>query len=366
MSINGSNKEAVFCWALLKYPNILKRALHLPLAKIELEKKVNGKDIDIYAMDKNRNLNVLVEVQLTKAHSTYVKRMKEMIALNPDSVLVWIASEFDESHIREMEDYINENARNVDFYAIEIDPNVLPILQELNELYKLEIYDELYRIREMGNVINVRYIKKQIPANFIGQASFAKVGFDFTKIEDVKRALLQELRERMPYLLNLYYNKKASNSNPALSVGAGLYGLSFKCGTRDKNGLSFVELYFDISKIDMYEKFKSLKNQMTERISRDIKIIDRKIGVYFEPSDTYEETFAIIAKLFERFLLFFSPYIFSVKEIKDEGIDVRKSFTDGDRGYGCRIMLNTMENHIETEDSIRIAVENEADYFLYK
>lgn len=366
MSINGSNKEAVFCWALLKYPNILKRALQLPLAKMELEKKVNGKDIDIYAIDKNRNLNVLVEVQLTKAHSTYVKRMKEMIALNPDSVLVWIASEFDENHIRDMEDYINENARNVDFYAIEIDPNVLLILKELNELYKLEIYDELYRIREMGNVINVRYIKKQIPEHFTGQASHVELDFDFTKIEDVKSALLQVLRERMPYLLNLYYNKKAYNSNPALNIGAGVFGLSYKCCISDRSGLAFVELYFDISKIEWYEKFQTLKRQMTERISKNIKITDRKIGVYFEPLDTYEETFEMIAKLFERFLLFFSPYIFRVKEIKTEGIEVRKSYTDSDRDYGCGIMLKTMENHIETEDSIRIAVENEADYFLYK
>ena len=182
----------------------------------------------------------------------------------------------------------------------------------------------------------------------------------------MKSALLQVLRERMPYLLNLYYNKKAYNSNPALNIGAGVFGLSYKCCISDRSGLAFVELYFDISKIEWYEKFQTLKRQMTERISKNIKITDRKIGVYFEPLDTYEETFEMIAKLFERFLLFFSPYIFRVKEIKAEGIEVRKSYTDGDLDYECGIMSAEIENYIETEDSYRIAIEDRADYYLYR
>ncbi len=367
MSRYGSNKEAIFCWALIKYPNILQDALQLKLANIELENRAGGKKTDISAVDSKRRLHILIEVQVTKSNDRYLERIKGMIEANQEAVIVWIANEFVDNHVKQIEEWLRvKNKRYIDFYALQIDPQVMPLLIELNDLYKLAIYDELYKIREIENVITSYHTMKQIPDNYIGQAQIRKYEYNYSRIEDVKKALLCVLRERMPYFLNFYYNKKAYIHDHILNVGAGLAGLNYRCAVKNRNGLAFVELYFDISKIDMYEKFQTLKKQMKERINSNITFVDRKIGIYFAPPETYEKTFEVIAKLFERFLLFFSPYIYQQKEIKNEGMELKKSLVNCDIDYETNIMPAQQENHIETEESYRITIEVRADYYLYR
>ncbi|MCD8502085.1 MAG: hypothetical protein LRY71_10920 [Bacillaceae bacterium] len=109
-----------------------------------------------------------------------------------------------------------------------------------------------------------------------------------------------------------------------------------------------------------------MKKQMKERINSNITFVDRKIGIYFAPPETYEKTFEVIAKLFERFLLFFSPYIYQQKEIKNEGMELKKSLVNCDIDYETNIMPAQQENHIETEESYRITIEVRADYYLYR
>ncbi|MCD8502084.1 MAG: hypothetical protein LRY71_10915 [Bacillaceae bacterium] len=240
MSKNGSNKEAIFCWALIKYPSILEDAMQLQLANIELENRAGGKKTDISAVDRKRRLNILIEVQITKSNTRYLERIKEMIEIQPEGVIVWIASEFDDNHIREIEEWLRaKNKRYIDFYALQIDPQVMPLLIELNELYKLEVFDELYRIKEVDKILTVHHSLQQFPDFYIGQAQIRKYEYNYSRIEDVKKALLCVLRERMPYFLNFYYNKKAYIHDHILNVGAGLAGLNYRCAVKNRNGLAF-------------------------------------------------------------------------------------------------------------------------------
>ncbi|MCM3763304.1 hypothetical protein M3212_21670, partial [Alkalihalobacillus oceani] len=135
------------------------------------------------------------------------------------------------------------------------------------------------------------------------------------RLEDVKRAMLAVLRERIPYYLNFHYDKKMNLNDYTLTVGAGLSGLLFRCSWNNAKSLAFVELYFEKQRINWYESFLQHKQSIQNKVHPDIQFDNRKIGIYFEPMDSLFETFEMIAEVFEKFILFFCPYTYGVNDV---------------------------------------------------
>ncbi|AOP17531.1 DUF4268 domain-containing protein [Bacillus sp. GM2] len=127
--------------------------------------------------------------------------------------------------------------------------------------------------------------------------------------------MFEVLQKRLPYFLNFHYRKKTNLHDHVLTVGSGRSNISYRCSANNAKSLAFVELNFDSSRGKEYERFKNMEQTIRQKIHSQVIFKDRKVGVYFQPLQTYEETFEQIAEIFEQFILFFSPYLYGGKDI---------------------------------------------------
>lgn len=362
MSKNGSNKESIFAIYLKDIYQDWQALLGFELSYISLEQRHANRNIDLIGIDVKRRIPVYMEIQLTKANRSYLERIKKMVMALQEGVIVWLALSFDEEILKDLTNWIDDNNFHyTDFYAVSINPLAIEVLEQLNRMYKLEVYENMGQLSEIKQLLNVEYKIENIHPLHAGRALTITPQFDMSRLEDVKRAMLAVLRERIPYYLNFHYDKKMNLNDYTLTVGAGLSGLLFRCSWNNAKSLAFVELYFEKQRINWYESFLQHKQSIQNKVHPDIQFDNRKIGIYFDPMDSLYETFEMIAEVFEKFILFFCPYTYGKKEISYEA-DHYIIKEVGELHHQQPIMI---EDVYETEDSYRIKQEDMADCFLY-
>jgi hypothetical protein len=360
MSKNGSIKENLLSIFLKEHPQLLSDTLGFHVSNIILEQRHAHRNIDIRAVDSKRRIPIFIEVQLTKANTTYLSRMIEMIERYNESVIVWIAKSFDDEILNELRMWFSLHQKEfVDFYAFSLHADAIGVLQKLNEIYSLDIYKNFHLLREMNPLLNVELVNLQIHPSHCGQINTNPTLPDFDRTEDVKRAMLQVLRNKIPYFLNFHYDKKTNQNDRILTCGAGKSGIIYRCSARDVRNLAFVELYFDKAEKDWYEAFKSIESELVDTIHQYLCFKKRRIGVYFKPEESYEQTFEKIAGIFKRMIDGFSPYIYEVKELPE-----RTSVVPTDKFV--QVPFELPEQPFPTEDSYRIAMEDYAEMLLGK
>ena len=360
MSKNGSMKENILSIFLKENPQLLSDTLGFQVSNIILEQRHAHRNIDIRAVDSKRRIPIFIEVQLTKANTTYLSRMIEMIERYNESVIVWVAKSFDDEILNELRMWFSSHQKEfVDFYALSLHEDAIGVLQKLNEMYSLDIYKNFHLLREMNPLLNVELVNLQIHPSHCGQINTNPTLPDFDRTEDVKRAMLQVLRNKIPYFLNFHYDKKTNQNDRILTCGAGKSGIIYRCSARDVRNLAFVELYFDKAEKDWYEAFKSIESELVDTIHQYLCFKKRRIGVYFKPEESYEQTFEKIAGIFKRMIDGFSPYIYEVKELPE-----RTSVVPTDKFV--QVPFELPEQPFPTEDSYRIAMEDYAEMLLGK
>lgn len=364
MSKNHSMKEAILGLYLKERPNIIAEALGFEVHYIALEQRIGNFHVDVKAVDKKRRIPLLFELQVTPANKTYLNRVKKMIISTQEGVVVWIAHSFDEGILNELQLWLKEKQPTyTDFYAISLKEGTITILQQLNDMYKLDIYDNLHLLDEVEPLLSIVLQSKRIPMNHCSHQSIEPIKLNPKITQDLKRALLLWLREKLPFYLNLHYDKKMNQYDHLLTIGAGKYGVAYRCSATDRRGKAFVELYFDKCRTKEYEAFKLLKDQLRKEIHPELTFDKRRIGVYFEPADTYVETFGKIAEIFDNMIKTFSPYFYGRKPIeintsavqKVEPIKSHREFVD--------MRSEIEERDFETEDSYRIRLEEIGELF---
>lgn len=110
-----------------------------------------------------------------------------------------------------------------------------------------------------------------------------------------------------------------------------------------------------------------MEKTIRQKVHSQIRFEVRKIGVYFQPMQTYEETFEKIAEIFERFIQFFSPYIYGRKEIMR--IDGPVEQTVGEINHIILKRVDYSEamffdEPYETEESYRIKLEEQSEIMI--
>ena len=374
MSKKGSNKEALFSIYLKEHYKGWEELLNFELSNIVLEQRHANSNIDLLAVNLIRRLGVYMEIQLTKANTKYLYRIQNMMNRYPESVIIWVARSFDKMLLQELEDWMaKHNKQYIDFYALTISDKALKELHSLNKLYKLDIYDKMHVLNDIDNLLQVKYKLINLHPMHCGSAVIEPPTYDLSRPDDVKKALLKVLQKRMPYFLNFHYRKKANLHDHVLTVGSGRSNISYRCSANNVKSLAFVEIYFDSSRGNEYERFKNMEQTIRQKVHSQVVFEDRKIGVYFQPLQTYEETFEQIAEIFERFILFFSPYLYGGRDIKVLSEQEEKVT----KGIQSEILtrLDYSPNRLvedflevepwETEDSYRIRQEGMADFYLY-
>lgn len=363
MSKNGSMKESLLSIYLKMNPQILQETLGFHVDNITLEQRIAYNNIDIRGADSQRRIPVFIEVQLTKANKKYMNRIKEMVEKYNESVIVWIARAFDEEVIKELTEWLTLNHKKfVDVYALLLHKDTTSILQRLNEMHNLEVYENFHLLSKLNPLLTIELEYKQIHLQHCGQMNLNPLPIDLERPEDVKRALLQVLRSQIPYFLNFHYDKKTNQNDRILTCGAGKSGIIYRCSARDVRNLAFVELYFDKAEEDWYEAFKSIEKELLATIHKDICFKKRRIGVYFKPEPDYEQTFEKIADVFQKMIDGFSPYILGGKEI---GMTVSvDNYENHTIEKFVQVPIELPEQPLPTEDSFRIQMEELSELLL--
>lgn len=358
MSKNHSMKEAILGLYLKERPNIIAEALGFEVHYIALEQRIGKFHVDVKAVDKKRRIPLLFELQVTQANKYYLNRIKKMIASTQEGVVVWIASEFDEEMIMELKEWLLLNQPSyVDFFAIALNQNALPILQKLNAMYQLEIYDNLHLLDEIEPILSIALQSKRVPKSHCGHLNIEPPPLNYELDQDVKRGLLLHLRKAIPEFLNFHYDKKGNQHDKILNIGAGKYGVAYRCSATDRRGKAFVELYFDKCLIEEYEAFKLQQEQLRKEIHPDLVCDKRRIGVYFTPANTYEQTFEQITAIFRNMIKTFSPFYYGGKSIE------RTNLPEHREEVISHQLVFFEERVYETEDSYRIRLESLEERF---
>lgn len=358
MSKHHSMKEAILGLYFKERAHLLAETLGFEVHYIALEQKHGAYHVDLKAVDKKRRIPVVFELQLTPANKSYLKRVMEMIVTNPEAVVVWVARSFDEAIVKELQLWLKQNQPTyVDFYAIALNSEAMPILQQLNDMYKVEIYDNLHLLDEVEPLLSIVLQSERIPKSHCGHLNIEPASLNYELDQDLKRGLLLHLRNEIPQFLNFHYDKKANQYDKILNVGAGKYGVAYRCSAMDRRGKAFVELYFDQCLIEEYEAFKLQQELLRKKIHPDLTFAKRRIGVYFAPADTHEQTFEQITEIFRNMIKTFSPYFYGGKPIKYTNTpDIREEI------MSCQLLLFD-ERDYETEDSYRIRLESLGERF---
>lgn len=312
MSKYGSNREHIFSIYLKENPTVLESVLNFPLQNVQSEQRLANRNFDLKGVDPKRRVDVLIEIQLTTANSKYMERIKGLIEEHPEAVIIWIARSFQDEFIKVIVNWLDKKERKYnDFYAIQINEEVFPVLDTLNKMDKNSVYYHFYLLQDIKNPLTIYFAEERLSPFHCGVAFTGNCVYDWNRPEDLKRALLEVLQKRMPYYLNFHFSKKTNQHDRILIVGAGCEGLSYRCSPKDSRSIAFAELFFDELKLDLFNEFKKIEPKIREEIDPRLEFRNRRIGVYFRSNEDFNKIFNEIAGIFERMIQFFSPFVIS-------------------------------------------------------
>ncbi|KYD21066.1 hypothetical protein B4135_1706 [Caldibacillus debilis] len=310
----------IFNLYLKKYPDVLERILG-DLTQIELEIPYGRKKIDIYAVSKNKRVEVFVENQLTPSDEAHLKeKLWPILHSLQEGIVVWTALRFDEKHLSAVKAFLKANPQKyINFYGVELHPEVIKQIGILDSLNPFDIWPNLWRINKVAEPLKLVYQHEQMPDTHIGRAHVGEYRYDFHRMEDVKKCLMEYLRKHLAYFPNVHTSKKHLAHSLTISMGAGISGVVYQLSNRNKQGWAYVGLHFDKCREDMYRSLYHQKSLITKKVHPSIVLENRSLRVYFEPYADLYDTMAEIKTILEKMIQFFSPYLHgSVEGLPDD------------------------------------------------
>lgn len=323
MRKSGSNRESIFTLYLKKNPKVIKDLITLSIEGIRVEEKVGRKRIDLYAINRERKIEIFIENQMKPSDRfDHLKdKVSPLINSISEGYLLWIAVRFQQEHIDEIKQLLRNNPHKyINFYAVEIQPEVLNQIDSLNNCYELEKWNKLDTINEIYEKLRVIDFHLQMPETHIGRAYIRENNYDFDSDYGIKKYLMERFCEKIPYYLNFHYSKKDLKDNKQLTIGAGIGTITYFCSIPSKKRNNFVVgIRFEWSLSNVYQYFCEKEELLKKNISPDIYFKDKERTINFSIKSDRNNIPAIadqIAEVLERFILFFSPYTYGGK-IKD-------------------------------------------------
>jgi hypothetical protein len=290
---------------------VLEGILGVDLTQIELEIPYGRKKIDFYAVSKHKRVEVFVEIQLTPSDKAHLKeKIMPILQSLQEGIVVWTAQRFDTAHLFAVKAFLKANPQKyVNFYGLELHPEVIKQLEILNDLNPLDIWPNLWRINKVAQPLKRVYRHEQMPDTHIGRAYVGEYRYDFNRMEDVKKCLMEYLRKHLAYFPNVHTSKKHLAHSLTISMGAGISGVVYQLSNRNKQGWAYVGLHFDKCREDMYRRLYHQKSLITKKVHPSIVLENRSLRVYFEPYADLYDTMAEIKTILEKMIQFFSPYL---------------------------------------------------------
>lgn len=315
MSKQGSKKEMIFNLFLKEYPEVIRHIVGISIERIKLEYNSGAQRVDLHGINSDMKIDIYIETQITTADEDHLAKTIKLISNTAEGYVIWIASRFRKvQYLKEIKNYLKSNpGKYINFYAVEINPEVLECLIWSNKQYELDVLNNLEEINKINKPLKIVDFYNQMPTHHIGNAYTGDVEYDFNREDDIKAYFLDKLCEQIPYYLNLHSTKKHAKNCRIMQIGAGMDGVMYHCAAIDRRNRAFVEIRFNDSKESWYKAFKSKRNYIRREIHDSICFNDnnRIIGFYLSsnPKDVQKDV-EVLVDMFEKFINFFTQYTY--------------------------------------------------------
>ncbi|MCM3624315.1 hypothetical protein M4D70_18985 [Brevibacillus borstelensis] len=314
MSIRGSEKEFLLSVFLMKHKEVLEKAVGFEIDQIKLEKNHGRHKIDLYGICPLRRLELFVECQVTPSDQKHLHHnIYGILQSVQEGQVIWIASSFRKEHLLSIKSFLRQNHRKyINFYCLEINPVVLNHIENLNSIYRLNVWGLLDQITDIGaSPLRLVFKHEQIPPTHIGKANTTKTPAGYNKPEDIKEYVLAHLRQRVPELLNVHKEKKRNQYDRIITIGGGKSGVYYRVCAEDNRNTAFVELMLDGNQVGLYRRLEKYQRNMKEMIHSNIQMKrGRRIGVYFVPDSDLQATVKKISDILSKMVHYFSPFVY--------------------------------------------------------
>ncbi|WHP41831.1 hypothetical protein QIX46_02115 [Lysinibacillus boronitolerans] len=321
MSKMGSEKETIFTLYMVKHQNILEEELNLKMSEVVLEQSfditvegdVQKKRVlmlDMYAIERDLNVEIFVENILTKSNDDHQRRLLKIIERLEKGIIIYQALGFREKDVQELR--LAVEGKDINLYFVQINPEIIPLIYKLDtELHKLKVSENLSLFHTIPNPIrllnDISFIKEME-----GKKTFRKKGRrDLSNRQEINEFLLEQLRLGIPYFFPFQKSKTIREDNCILQFGGGKSGITLAISPKSR-GKAFVELRFKENSPIIYKAIKEKEQIARERIGEELKFIDDdyKITFQFQPYKDVQMTINKLVQIAERFIQAFSNYTF--------------------------------------------------------
>ena len=321
MSIGGSCKEYLYLVYTKLFPQQLERVLSNKITDIMLEKKHQKRKIDICGYDKTGR-RYLIEVQLTKSNDMHLRQVKELIRTSnqvEDTLIVWIATKFRKDDLIKIKHKIEERNCNIEFVALNLNEDIIPILEEINA------QDTLKQVELLGKLSEIETHYKMVEGikNYNSKTRINAKVIDSNKSYTYKQEylldILKESRRDCKNFPNIYQYKEVSNNY--LTFGSGYQDIDIRI-TYNRKKLVGVEVIFAQTKSKkVFYNLLIRKSEIDDELDYIVSFWDskyHKIATYINPLSfrDRENTVKMICRIVKKYIYTFNKYL---KEEIDRG-----------------------------------------------
>lgn len=316
MSYNNSDKEFYYALHLKFYKERLEKILNVNFSEVELDKNINGRKVDLYAVAED-NREVFIELQLNTSddvHLNQIFTIIEMKELN-NIVLVWGAIDFKSEMLDSVEAKIKVSGKNIHFVALKINEKVIDYLKIINNnIFINDIIDNLKIINEVQNQFKIIEIFYRLQdANNAICVKKQEETLDLNIKLDVMKYILIELRRQIHYYPSVYRGKKLDNN--LIVLAGGKAEILYNIGINRKNYL-FVSLNFGELRKEMFTELLEKKEEINDKLDylSEFDLENRRIVTYlYFDNGKKEMVIKQIVRITDKYIRFFSQYTYNNK-----------------------------------------------------
>ncbi|KGR89845.1 MULTISPECIES: hypothetical protein [Bacillales] len=340
MSKNGSIKEAIFTVFLKLNLSIMEKELSLHFSEVVLEQSFDVTEendsqnkrvlmLDMYGMEQNSNVEVIVENVLTKSNNDHQRRLLKIIERLEKGIIIYQALGFRPKDVQQLKNAVK--GKDINLYFVQINEDMIPLINNLNtETHKLRIYENLNVLNTVVKPISLLKdisVIKPIQGNVALMREEVERDFSNPHVE-ANNYLLDQLQTNIPYFFP--FQRRKNLANRYISFGFGKSGVSLLLSVEDMRHRAFVKLTFRELSPPIYYKIKEREDKARELIGEELQFLDDKhtIEFRFKPYQDVRDTVDTLVDVAEKFILTFSNQVLYGADrfgMQEEGLEYRLS-----------------------------------------
>lgn len=278
---------------------------------LKWEHYFEGKKVDIFGQSiTGRFIFVENQINFATKEDRHLNSITEIIEKAPhNSIVIWGATGFSEKINKKMAKIIHDvKDKLIEFYAVEVNSGVIPLLEQLDNMHVLHVMDNL-KLLNAVDIYNDIYDKYISHWNGISEEG----GYKFEKIKDRERTnayIINELRSRIKYP-NLFREKRTIDTNK-LRYGAGKAGCDFELVYCNSDKKAYASCQFTKQTEDLYQVLVKCKNIFEDKINNEVECdeMNLRIVTYVNKSEHKFEKIDQLVDLMDKYIFYLSNYTF--------------------------------------------------------